>query len=311
MKLIVFPNRQARPLRFALTPLRAAAIGCAALLAVLFTGAGLGFLLAQTHGSDQRAARAQLQMLAAQVLDQQNDLNALHGQADDHLAALALQLGDLQARATRIEALGERLTEVGKLADGEFDFRAGPALGGPLEGEGVQNIGYLPLDEALTDLDIRLASRESELQMLGELLASGQVEAILKPTGRPVKSGWLSSGCCQRIDPFTGKKSRHMGIDFSGQAGSDVIAVASGVVTWSGPRDQYGNAVDIDHGNGYVTRYAHNQENLVAVGDRVEAGDTIALMGSTGRSTAPHVHFEVLKEGLRVDPTRFVRNARR
>ena len=279
-------------------------------LTVMLIAGSMGFVLGGHYAPDQRAARADLAALSEQLSEQYVDLEALKAETGDHLSALTLQLGDLQARATRVEALGERLTQIGQLEDGEFDFRAPPALGGPIEPESVQTMGYQPIDQALLELDQRLALRQAELGVLGELLSSGQVEATLKPTGRPVKSGWLSSGCCSRIDPFTGKKTRHLGIDFSGQAGSEIVAVASGVVTWSGPREQYGNAVDIDHGNGYVTRYAHNQENLVGVGDQVGAGDTIALMGSTGRSTAPHVHFEVIKEGRRIDPTRFVRDAR-
>jgi len=310
MKLIVFRNRSARPVQLAASPLKFAGGLLGAVLVIACIAGTIGFFVGGHYAPDQRAARAELAALSFQLSEQHGDLAALKADTDDHLNALTLQLGDLQARSTRIEALGERLAQVGQLEDGEFNFRATPALGGPVELESVQTMGYQPIDQALAELDQRLALRQAELGVLGDLLANGRVEETLKPTGRPVKSGWLSSGCCSRIDPFTGKKSRHMGIDFSGQPGSEVIAVASGVVTWSGPREQYGNTVDIDHGNGYVTRYAHNQENKVTVGDQVGAGDTIALMGSTGRSTAPHVHFEVIKAGLRIDPTRFVRNVR-
>jgi murein DD-endopeptidase MepM/ murein hydrolase activator NlpD len=131
------------------------------------------------------------------------------------------------------------------------------------------------------------------------------------PAGRPITSGWLSSYFGIRTDPFTGKKERHKGLDFAGKLGSDVVAVASGVVTWAGRRYGYGNLVEINHGNGYSTRYGHNDKITVKVGDAVKKGQIIAKMGSTGRSTGPHVHFEVLHKGKQVDPMSYIKTARK
>ena len=131
------------------------------------------------------------------------------------------------------------------------------------------------------------------------------------PQGRPVNSGWISSYFGKRTDPFTGKPANHTGIDFAGKLGDPVNAVAEGVVTWSGDRYGYGIMVEINHGNGYVTRYAHNSENLVAVGDEVKKGQTVALMGETGRATGPNLHFEVLRNGRRVNPVNFIRASSR
>jgi len=120
-------------------------------------------------------------------------------------------------------------------------------------------------------------------------------------------SGWLSSNYGNRLDPFTGKRAWHNGVDFAGREGSDIVAVASGVVSWSGERYGYGKMVEVAHGEGVTTRYAHNLENTVKVGDMVRRGEVIALMGNSGRSTGPHVHFEVFKNGRPVDPASYLR----
>ena len=131
------------------------------------------------------------------------------------------------------------------------------------------------------------------------------------PSGRPINKGWISSRYGKRNDPFTGKPDFHKGIDLAGREGADVIAVGSGVVMWSGKRFGYGNMVEINHGNGYITRYGHNKENVVKVGDTVKKGQVIAQMGNTGRSTGPHVHFEVWRSGRTVDPMKFIQTAHR
>ena len=129
--------------------------------------------------------------------------------------------------------------------------------------------------------------------------------------GQPVEKGWISSHFGQRTDPFTGKPAMHNGMDFAGREGSSIIAVAAGVVTWAGHQSGYGNLVEVSHGDGFVTRYAHNKQNLVEAGAIVRKGDTIALMGSSGRSTGAHVHYEVYKHGRPVDPSSYVRRTRR
>jgi len=128
----------------------------------------------------------------------------------------------------------------------------------------------------------------------------------IHPEGRPVAGGFISSYFGEREDPFSGEEAYHKGVDFAGTAGANVMAVAAGVVTWAGNRTGYGNLVEINHGDGYITRYAHNQRTLVSVGQTVKRGDPIALMGSTGRSTGPHVHFEVVRNGRQVDPLSFI-----
>jgi murein DD-endopeptidase MepM/ murein hydrolase activator NlpD len=155
------------------------------------------------------------------------------------------------------------------------------------------------------------AGREVQFEVLAGLLSSEQLRTESTPAGRPIRSGWQSSSFGSRIDPISGKRAWHTGADFAGREGSDILAVASGVVSWSGVKAGYGTMIEVAHGDGLSTRYAHNQENLVELGDLVRRGDVIALMGSSGRSTGPHVHFEVFKHGRAVDPASYVRRTHR
>jgi murein DD-endopeptidase MepM/ murein hydrolase activator NlpD len=167
--------------------------------------------------------------------------------------------------------------------------------------------------EFLSAIDVlsnQLKTREDDLEVLESLLANQKFHRQVSLAGRPILAGWMSSGFGRRTDPITGRMAWHAGIDFAGKAGSPVVAVASGVVTFAGPRSGYGRVVDINHGGGYVTRYGHNEELLVGVGDLVKKGQMIARMGSTGRSTGPHVHFEVLKDGAQINPARFIARRR-
>jgi len=167
------------------------------------------------------------------------------------------------------------------------------------------------LDAQLELLSVTLDDRDTQLDVLAGLLFDAEAQAEAIPSGRPVTSGWLSSHYGYRNDPFTGKKAWHQGIDFAGKEGGEVIAVASGVVSWSGERAGYGTMVEVAHGDGLITRYAHNKENTVKVGDLVRKGETLALMGNSGRSTGPHVHFEVFKHGRPVDPSSYIRRTLR
>jgi len=158
------------------------------------------------------------------------------------------------------------------------------------------------LDRLAADIE----AREQQLQVLESLMANRKLQQEAAIAGRPVTWGWLSSRFGRRTDPFTGRPAWHAGVDFAGKEGSDIISVGSGVVTWAGERYGYGLMVEVNHGGGITTRYGHAKEILVKVGDIVKQGETLAKMGSTGRSTGPHVHFEVRKHGKAVDPSRYV-----
>jgi murein DD-endopeptidase MepM/ murein hydrolase activator NlpD len=159
---------------------------------------------------------------------------------------------------------------------------------------------------ALQALDDQLDNRGQQLNVLESFLLNRKLADEVHPEGRPVTAGYISSRFGKRNDPFTGRSAYHKGVDFAGRQGAEVVAVASGVVIWSGDRYGYGELVEVNHGNGYVTRYAHNADNLVAVGDTVKRGQIIARMGDTGRATGPNLHFEVLRNGHAVDPLTYI-----
>lgn len=233
-------------------------------------------------------------------------LARLKQESQAQLEALTVRLATLQARLQRMEALGQRITNVAQLDAGEFDFSNAPAVGGPLSDETVPYAAPAFID-AISELELQIADRAQQLEILEGLMAERQFEADVAPTGRPIRQGWISSPFGRRTDPFTGQLAWHSGIDFAtAAAGADIVSVAAGVVTAAGDRDGYGLSVDINHGNGYVTRYGHAEKILVEVGDIITKGQLIALVGSTGRSTGPHVHFEVYKHGRVVDPASYI-----
>lgn len=245
------------------------------------------------------------------LVDQQRQVEQSREQAQQHLAVLSLRVAELQARLVRLDALGERLTTMAKLEAGEFDFSQPPAVGGPemeTAGEALSSPDFI---EVIDDVAAQIEDRQLQLDTLEALLVNRKLESERFIAGRPLKKGWMSSRFGRRTDPFNGQIVWHSGVDFAGKEGSDIIAVASGVVTWSGSRHGYGLMVEINHGNGFKTRYAHCKENLVKVGDVVKKGQVVALMGSTGRSTGPHVHFEVYKNGRAVDPASYIHRASR
>jgi murein DD-endopeptidase MepM/ murein hydrolase activator NlpD len=197
------------------------------------------------------------------------------------------------------------------LEEGEFDFSQPPALGGPLAGEFSVDFSATDLASELDRFEAQLDDREQQLDILESLLTDRKLADESWLSGRPIEKGWISSHYGKRTDPFTGKLAMHNGIDFAGKEGSNVVAVAAGVVTWSGPRSGYGQMVEVSHGDGFVTRYSHNKQNLVQPGEVVRKGQPIALMGSTGRSTGAHVHYEVYKHGRSVDPSSYIARTRR
>lgn len=305
MNVIVFSKRLGRARQFELgrpVALTATVVIVATLLtAVLFAGVQMGRTgtlmepVAQV-GDWGRTLEEQRQ----QVADAKRDLQ-------ERLDALASRVGQMNAHVIRLDALGRRLTEMAKLDKGEFNFGSPPAVGGP---EGLMvgaTVGSTDITGMLDTLSQQLKDRERQLSVLESLISTRNLSTQIVPGGRPVVQGWISSYFGGRTDPFTGRSAFHRGLDFAGRAGSQVVAVASGVVTFSKERFGYGRTVEINHGNGYVTRYAHNQKALVKVGETVQKGQAIALMGSTGRSTGPHLHFEVLRNGRAVDPLHFVK----
>ncbi len=274
-------------------------------LALVTVVAGAGYGIGTWVGQSRNTTLAELHSLRAQVESHRTSVEAAREESQHDINALAARVGELHAQAIRLNALGERLTKVGKLDDGEFNFRDLPALGGPENA--LRDADGDSLLASLDHVDAMLGQQARQLDLLANLLLDRELDESLMPAGMPVKAGYRSSAFGRRVDPFTGQDEFHRGIDFHGPRGTEIVAVADGVVVFGGRRPGYGNTVEIDHGNGYRTRYAHNDKNLVKVGDRVRAGDTIATMGATGRATGVHLHFEVWHNGRVVNPSQYVR----
>jgi septal ring factor EnvC (AmiA/AmiB activator) len=253
-----------------------------------------------------------LQGFAAQLEEQRSSISAIRQENEDTLDALSIRVAQMSARMIRLDVIGRRLTDMANIDDGEFDFNSNPAVGGPEEPMLSRSNVVVPrMLNTMNSLDEQLSNRETQLDVLESILINQNLKNRIYPQGRPVNSGWISSYYGKRTDPFTGKVANHSGIDFAGKIGAEIVAVADGVVTWSADRYGYGIMVEITHGIGYSTRYAHNSENLVSVGDEVKKGQIIALMGETGRATGPNLHFEVLHNGFQVDPAKFIRESTR
>lgn len=292
-------SQKAQPLRFRPLLISVSALALLGLLAgafvagTHFAGSGpLGEFTVARWTEDLALQRATLDKTRVAV--------------EDQVAALATRVGRMQAQLIRLDALGRQLTEVAKLDRGEFNFDRPPAVGGPRSETGAGPV-VPALDEMLDSVGAAIDDRGRQLTALQNLILTRELARQIVPGGRPVESGYISSLYGQRTDPFDGRNAFHQGLDFAGTAGTRVLAVADGIVSHAGLDGGYGRLIEITHGNGYVTRYAHNAKLLVQQGQTVKRGDPIALMGSTGRSTGPHLHFEVLRDGRPVNPLSFVR----
>jgi len=278
-----------------------------AALALVFVIVGGAFSVGVGLGARHRGPNPldQLGGWSADLVREQARIEDVRRVLQEKVNALALRVGQMNANVIRLNALGKRLTHMANLNDGEFDFGNPPALGGGESADG-QPAQIPNLTAMVDDLQTQLSSREQQLGVLENLILTRELNKQVYPEGRPVQDGWISSYFGTRADPFTGFSAFHRGVDFAGPEGTTVSSVAAGLVTFAGERAGYGQMVEINHGNGLSTRYCHNEKLLVKQGDMVRKGQDLALMGSTGHSTGPHLHFEVLKNGAQVDPLRFI-----
>lgn len=287
MKIIVFLNERKKALRLSLG-IRACIVVVVSIatLAVVITNLGRSYL-------DKRITGTEILALEDVKANTETAVNAMVG-----------RLSLLQSHVMRLDALGARLATMAQLDDMEFGVENPPGIGGPqtMPDGGSGDSSDLDFLVTLNQLEQALQDREDKLTAMETMLMGRSLQDQARPQGNPAKGGWFSSFFGYRTDPISGNKEFHQGVDLAGRAGMPVTSVAPGIVTWSGPDQGYGNLVEISHGNGYVTRYAHNRENLVSVGEKVERGEMIATMGSSGRSTGPHVHFEVVRNGRHVNP---------
>jgi len=230
----------------------------------------------------------------------------------ENLNAMAVKLGQMQAQLMRLDALGDRVSSLAGLKPGEFKFTENPGRGGALSTSvPPQNISMADFSRQLEMLSRNLENRTDSLGILETTLFDVRVKRRLLPTVTPVEASWNASSFGWRLDPFTGQNAMHEGIDFIADTGTPIFAAAGGVVLTAGVHPQYGNMIEIDHGNDFVTRYAHTSKMLVKPGDVVQRGRKIAEVGSTGRSTGPHLHFEVRYRGVAQNPSRFLQASAR
>lgn len=249
------------------------------------------------------------------VPETSNHLLSLNGEKSPQLSsvdnqqtiALTLKLAELQGQVLRLNALGDRLATENNIPDKEFNFEQLPPSGGPmLQMDEVNHKSLAELLLEITELENQLAHEEKQLKVLESLTLGHHIQSNSYLSGRPISKGWLSSYYGIRKDPFNGRPAMHKGVDFAGKEDASIIATASGVISWAGERYGYGNLIEINHGDGYKTRFGHNKTLLVEVGDVVSKGQVIAKMGSTGRSTGPHVHYEILRNNAQIDPIKYV-----
>lgn len=238
---------------------------------------------------------------------QQGEKQKAHEFVQQNLNAMAVKLGEMQAQLTRLDALGDRLSSVAGIKPQEFRLNEPPGLGG------AHSVSFAPQNLSMQDFNQKLETlsrqMENRTDMLGVLEAQMFEQAVKKkllPTILPVSGTYNASSYGMRIDPFSGQHTMHEGIDFLADTGTPIIAAAGGVVHFAGFHPQYGNMIDVDHGNDLVTRYAHTSKLLVKEGDLIRRGRKIAEVGSTGRSTGSHLHFEVRFKGVPQNPGRFL-----
>lgn len=293
MNIILLSRKHGRPVTVRLQP-RLLMTGLGVLLVLC---AGLGFAAARAFAPVPTAAAAGNPYAAS-----------------DQLKAMTARLAEMQAQLMRLDALGEHLAESANLNPAEFqsDTRKKPPMGGPLTDDiSVLSDGGAGLQLRLQELSEQIAMKEAQLQTLDSLMSGDRSLPKSYLAHMPVRSGYMSSNYGYRADPFTGRAAFHGGIDFAGPEGTHVFAVAPGIVTFAGAKTGYGNLVEVSHGDGVTTRYAHASRVAVKVGDLVEKDQLVAYMGSTGRSTGPHLHYEVLRNGKQVNPATYIAQARR
>jgi murein DD-endopeptidase MepM/ murein hydrolase activator NlpD len=302
VQIILISDRLAKARSVTLSLRHLVGTAFAAMLVLCAATAGL-YWLTLRYAADLRIPVLQQLVLSA------NDAEAERGRTfvQQNLNAMAVKLGEMQAQLTRLDALGERLSSLAGFRPQEFRFSEAPGLGGAAPTlMPPQNLSLGEFSDKLSSLSRNVESRNDMMGVLESQLFEQAVKKKMIPTMMPVKAPYNASAYGRRVDPFTGQWAMHEGIDFLADSGSPIAAAAAGVVVFGGFHPQYGYMVDIDHGNDLVTRYAHQSKLYVKEGDVVQRGRKIGEVGSTGRSTGPHLHFEVRYRGAAQNPAKFL-----
>lgn len=300
MNIILVSNSLAKGRALSLDNRQAVLLGIAFLLTPLLLALALTYLTL-FHASLLPHPFLQSLVLSAQ----QGELDKNRVYVQENLDAMAMKLGQMQAQMMRLDALGERLAKTSGISRQEFDFSTPPGRGGA-EPSMQKTLSLEDFSQQLDELMHKLDGRADQLGMLEAVQLQQQVKKVALPSTRPVNSGWYSSNFGWRIDPFSGKKAYHEGVDFMAETGTPIHAAGGGIVVFAENYAGYGNMIDIDHGNGLVSRYAHASKIQVKVGDVVMKGQKIAEVGSTGRSTGAHLHFEVRHNGAPRNPAHYL-----
>lgn len=292
MNIIFLSRKHGRPLSIQLRP-RLILLAAGVILALCMAMGSVGY------------------WLAAQLLPPAPGALAHSSDTRDQLKAMTARMAEMQARLIRLDALGEHLAESANINTDEFDFKKKPPMGGP-QTEALSVLGDRPsVQLRLQELADEIELKEAQLEAIDSLMSGQRVLPKNYLANMPLRSGYITSRYGYRADPFTGRATFHGGIDFAGPEGTPVYAVAPGIISYAGPKTGYGNVVEISHGDGMSTRYAHASRLAVKVGDVVAKDQLVVYMGSTGRSTGPHLHYEVLRNGRQVDPASYIAHARR
>lgn len=271
------------------------------LLVVVMLAMGLNYLTLR-HAAEIRSPYLQSMLLNLQEQENQKTQSYLR----ENLNAMAVRLGQMQAQLLRLDTLGERLAKLSGIKPHDLLFDQNPGRGGAVSSYPQRDLSLDEFHRQVDDLSRLLDDRSDKLGILDSLLMQDRLNKKMLPSVLPVSGGYYSSNFGWRIDPFSGKNAFHEGVDFMAEYGAPIVAAAGGVVVYSDSHPEYGNMIEIDHGNDLVSRYAHASKRVVKVGQVVLRGQKIAEVGSTGRSTGSHLHFEVRYKGAPQNPARFL-----
>lgn len=302
MNIILVSGRLAKARTISLGVPQFVVLGIGAFIAVILL-AGLLHYLTLRFAADFRLPYFENMVLSAQQQQNEKDQSYLR----ENLNAMAIRLGQMQAQLLRLDTVGERLAKLAGFKPQDLMFDQPPGRGGAVSSLPSQDLSLGDFTRQLDLLTRQLDDRSDQLGILESLFTLDNAKKKLIPTMLPVEGGWYSSNFGWRIDPFSGQRAFHEGIDFMAEQGTPIVAAAGGVVVYSDFHPQYGNMIEIDHGNNLITRYAHASTRLVKAGDVVLRGAKIAEVGKTGRATGTHLHFEVRQRGAPQNPTQFLR----
>ena len=301
MNLILVSGKLAKGKTLALSHGQVVAVAAGFLLFPLLLAVFFTYLLL-FHAADIPHPYLQTLVLSAQRSEAAKNQVYLR----ENLSVLAVKLGQMQSQMLRLDALGERLAKLSGISKQEFNFDKAPGQGGAVSSVPSHDISVSELSQQMDALMRKLDNRSDQMGLMDALLVQREAKKVALPSGRPVTTGWYSSNYGWRIDPFTGQKAYHEGVDFMADTGAPIYAAGGGIVVYSDTYAGYGNMIEIDHGNGLISRYAHTSKMLVKVGDVVMKGQEIGAVGSTGRSTGPHLHFEVRYRGAPQNPEHYL-----